>query len=189
MALHESAAERHREVAGHFGAIAGVVKQWAAPAPVPDWTARDVVGHLVEWFPGFLSGGGVTLTPVSVSVDEDPVAAWAAHAAAVQELFDDGDREFAHPMVGPHRLADAIDMFYTSDIFMHTWDLAKAAGADPKLDPDYAGMLLAGMQPMDEMLRRSGQYGPKVPVSPDAPVQDRLMAFVGRDPAWGPPDS
>jgi hypothetical protein len=25
-----------------------------------------------------------------------------------------------------------------------------------------------------------------VPVPDDAPVQDRLMAFVGRDPAWRP---
>jgi uncharacterized protein (TIGR03086 family) len=184
MALSESAAERHRQVADHFGEVAGGVTDWAASAPVPDWTARDVVGHLVEWFPGFLSGGGVTLARTSVSVADDPVAAWTAHTAAVQELFDQGDREFAHPMAGTHRLADAIDMFYTSDVFMHTWDLAKAAGVDPALDPDFAGKLLNGMQPIDEVLRSSGQYGPKMPVSPDAPVQDQLMAFVGRDPAW-----
>ena len=186
MALPEDPADRHREIAGHFGDIAADVADWDAPAPVPGWAARDVVGHLVEWFPAFLSGGGISLAPVTVSVAGDPAAAWAAHAAAVQELFDDGDREFAHPMVGSHRLADAIDQFYTSDIFMHTWDLAKAGGVDPALDPEFARMLLTGMQPIDEMLRASGQYGPKMPVSPDAPEPDQLMAFVGRDPDWVP---
>jgi hypothetical protein len=38
------------------------------------------------------------------------------------------------------------------------------------------------------MLRDSGQYGPAVPVPDDAPVADRLMGFVGRDPAWQPSD-
>jgi hypothetical protein len=39
------------------------------------------------------------------------------------------------------------------------------------------------MQPMDEFLRASGQYGPKVPVPGDAPAVDRLMGFLGRDPS------
>ena len=40
------------------------------------------------------------------------------------------------------------------------------------------------MQPIDELLRTSGHYGPRVPVPDDAPAQDRLAAFIGRDPAW-----
>ena len=43
--------------------------------------------------------------------------------------------------------------------------------------------MLAGMEPMDEMLRASGQYGPRVEVPDDAGVVARLMGFVGRDPA------
>jgi hypothetical protein len=41
------------------------------------------------------------------------------------------------------------------------------------------------MEPLDEMLRASGQYGPKVEVAADASAVDRLMGFIGRDPlAW-----
>jgi hypothetical protein len=43
------------------------------------------------------------------------------------------------------------------------------------------------MQPIDAMLRSSGQYGPPVSVPAEAPVTDRLMGFIGRDPAWQPP--
>lgn len=180
--LADDPAQRHRQVSRRFAEIAGGVADWGAASPVPEWSARDVVGHLVEWFPGFLEGGGVTMARIPDS--DDPAARWASHSSAVQELFADGDREFVHPYVGTHRLAEAIDQFYTSDIFMHSWDLARSAGIDPDLDADFAASMLMGMQPLDEMLRASGQYGPKVEVSPETPAVDRLMAFVGRDPAW-----
>jgi hypothetical protein len=35
---------------------------------------------------------------------------------------------------------------------------------------------------MDDVLRQSGQYGPRVHVSDDADVQTKLLAFIGRTP-------
>ncbi len=187
MALPESPAARHEAVAGEFSRLVGRTTDWSAPAPVDGWTSRDVVDHLVSWFRGFLSAGGVELAP-GPSTSDDPVGAWRHHADGVQALLDDrGEEEFTHPYVGPHPLSRAVDQFYTSDIFMHSWDLARATGQEPRLDEDFAGQMLAGMQPIEAMLRDSGQYGPAVPVPDDAPVVDRLMAFVGRDPAWRPP--
>ena len=182
-------AERHARLAGTFSDRVDGVSDWDAPAPVPGWTARDVIGHLVGWLPGFLSGGGISWPSDGPGVADDPVGAWQAHAAAVQGLLEgpDADRPFEHPMVGGHRLATAIDQFYSTDVFLHTWDLARASGQDATLDPTLAGEVLAGMQPFDAMLRASGQYGPKIPVADDAPVTDRLMGFIGRDPTWQPP--
>lgn len=178
-------AERHRLVTGVFADRVEGAHDWDAPAPVDGWTARDVVRHLVEWFPGFLADGDVEL-PSGPSVDDDPVAAWRAHAGAVQSLLDgpDADRPFTHPRAGAHPLDQAIDMFYTSDVFMHTWDIARATGQDDRLDPDLCAQLLAGMAQMEDLMRSSGQYGPAVPVPDDAPVQDRMIGFIGRDPYW-----
>ena len=81
-------------------------------------------------------------------------------------------------------LAEAVDRFYTSDVFMHTWDLARATGQDDAPDRDFCEQLLAGMEPIADMLASSGQYGPRVPVPDDADVQDRLIGFIGRDPGW-----
>ena len=39
-----------------------------------------------------------------------------------------------------------------------------------------------GMLPMDEVLRQSGQFGPKVDVPDDADEQTKLLAFLGRQP-------
>jgi uncharacterized protein (TIGR03086 family) len=181
------AAERHRLVAGVFAERVEGTLDWEAQSPVEDWTARDVVRHLVEWFPSFLSAGGVELTP-GPSVDDDPVGAWRAHAAGVQALLDapDADRPFTHPRAGAHPLDQAIDTFYTSDIFMHTWDLARATGQDDRLDPDLCAQLVEGITQIEDAIRNSGQYGPAVPVPDDAPVQDRMIGLIGRDPYWKP---
>ena len=182
-------AEHHREVAGDFTRRVIGTADWDAPAPVDGWTARDVVGHLVEWFPGFLeSGTGIRLAP-GPSVADDPVGAWAAHVAAVQQLLDDpayAGRVLSNPHIGDVPLPEAVDRFYTADVFMHTWDLARATGQDETLDADTCAQLLAGMEPMDEILRASGQYGARVPVPDDADVQTRLIGFIGRDPGWRP---
>ena len=79
-------------------------------------------------------------------------------------------------------LGQAVDMIYTADVFMHRWDLARATGLDERLDPAICAEMLAGMEPLDDVLRSSGQYGPRVAVPDDADVQTKLLAFIGRTP-------
>jgi hypothetical protein len=55
MAPSEHRAERHRQVGGLFTERVLGTLDWDAPSPVPGWAARDVVRHLTEWFPPFLS--------------------------------------------------------------------------------------------------------------------------------------
>jgi uncharacterized protein (TIGR03086 family) len=172
--------ERHRTIAARFTSVVSKVTDWEAPSPVPEWRAIDVV----EWPEGFFAAGGIELP----SPSGDPASRWSQRAAAIQGLLDGPDRDspFTHPMVGTFPLATAIDNFYTSDVFMHAWDLARASGQDDPLDGEEAARLFEGMEPIDAMLRESGQYGPRVAVPDDAPSQDQLMAFIGRDPAWRP---
>ncbi|MEO6085322.1 MAG: TIGR03086 family metal-binding protein [Umezawaea sp.] len=182
-----AAAEEHRAIAGAFTErVRGVGRDaWEAPAPCDGWVARDVVRHLVEWFPAFLKAGADVDLPKGPSVDEDPVAAWTVHSDGVQALLDDpktADRVLTNPHLGEVPLDRAVDMFYTSDVFLHTWDLARATGQDERLDPVKCEQLLDGMVGMDEVLRTSGHYGPKVAVPEDADVQTRLIAFIGRQP-------
>jgi uncharacterized protein (TIGR03086 family) len=176
--------ESHRRVAAGFtrrvdGAPAG---SWDDPAPVDGWRARDVVGHLVTWFPGFLEGGAGIVLPRG-DVETDPVAAWHAQAEAVQAVLDDpasADKVLSNPYVGEVPLPQAIDRFYTADVFMHTWDLARATGQDETLDADMSRELYEGMVPIEDMLRSSGQYGAAVPVPDDADWQTRMLGFIGR---------
>jgi len=190
MALSEHPAERHRQIAGLFTERVLGSRDWDAPSPVAGWAARDVVRHLTEWLPPFLSAGAGIQLPGGPPVDKDPVSAWRVHCEAVQALLDDPatqDRLLVNPHTGELPLDRAVDQFYTSDVFMHTWDLAKATGQDDGLDADLCGQLLAGMEQFEEAMRSSGQYGARVEVPETAGPQARLLGFIGRDPYWSPP--
>lgn len=189
MALSEPPAQRHREIAGVFTDRVLGTRSWDAPAPVAGWTARDVVGHLVEWFPAFLAAGAGVELAHGPSVADDPVGAWRVHSDAVQALLDDpatAGRTLADPHIGEVPLDVAVDRFYTADVFMHTWDLARATGQDDRLDPVVCAEMLAGMEPVEEAMRSSGQYGVRVPVPAGADPQTALLGFIGRDPSWTP---
>ncbi|MCB0957823.1 MAG: hypothetical protein KDB12_16850, partial [Ilumatobacter sp.] len=154
------------------------------PSPCEGWAARDVVRHLVDWVPGFFGGAGAPLT-TGPSVDEDPAGAWRILGDQLQALLDDPVAAARHVTAGPMgemTLADAIDRLVTGDVHIHTWDVARACRLDKTLDAEVTADMLAGMAPMDAALRASGHFGPKVDVPADAPVQDRLLAFVGRRP-------
>jgi uncharacterized protein (TIGR03086 family) len=179
-------AERYRKIAGQFTERVRNVPagDWDNPAPCEGWVARDVVRHLVEWVPGFLeSRAGIGL-PKATTVDTDPARAWAILSDSVQGLLEDpvvSAREFDGPM-GRMSVEQAVDMIVTGDVLLHTWDLARATGQDETLDPDEVHRMFEGMQPMDEILRNSGHYGPRVEVPDDADEQTKLIAFIGRRP-------
>ncbi|MCU1345037.1 MAG: hypothetical protein JWL70_1303 [Acidimicrobiia bacterium] len=180
-------AERYRRVAGRFTELVNEVPKaaWDQPAPCEGWLARDVIGHLVEWIPAFLLSAGGPPLPAGPSVDDDPGGAWTTLNDAIQSLLDDpvaSATQISHPYAGVHRLDDAIGTFFLGDIFIHTWDIARATGLDETLDADVVHDMLTAMEPMDEMLRMGGQYGPKVAVPADADEQTRLIAFTGRRP-------
>lgn len=189
MAAQMTPAEEWHEVGGGFTARVDAVSAaaWDQPAPVAGWAARDVVRHLVEWFPGFLESGSGVRLEVPTSVDDDPAAAWHELERGVSALLADPEtptKVLSNRHIGDVPLDRAVSQFFTADVFMHTWDLARATGQDDRLDPDRCAAMLAGMEPIEDAMRASGQYGPRVEVPADADVQTRMLGFIGRDPAW-----
>ncbi len=43
------------------------------------------------------------------------------------------------------------------------------------------------LESFEDAMRKSGEYGARVPVPDGAPAQDRLIGFIGRDPRWSRP--
>ena len=195
MIRDQTAADEYREIAGRFTALVEAVPDdatWNRQSPVAEWTARDVVRHLVEWFPAFLASSADVHLPPGPSVDDDPAGAWDHLQREVQAILDDpasADRVLSNPHIGSVPLPEAVSRFFTGDVFMHTWDLARATGQDDTLDPERCEVMLAGMEPVEGLMRDSGQYGARVEVPDDADPQTRLLGFIGRDPAWVPSGS
>lgn len=179
-------AEHHALRAQRFGAVIAAVPDWDAPTPVSAWKAGDVVEHLLSWPIGVLRDWA------DIELTDEPSASladrWSARSRELQSALND-------PSVAGHVVADGpfagstaaqlVDRIYTADVFMHTWDLARAAGAAYPEDPAYATQLLNGMRQMEDVLRSSGHYGPAHPATSDDPT-NQLIAFIGRDPDWTP---
>lgn len=98
----------------------------------------------------------------------------------------DGELLHTHQHTGAEPVPQVVDQFFTPDVAFHTWDLARSSGQDDTLDQDLVRDSLAGMRAQDELIRSSGQFGQQQPVPKDATDQDRLFAFLGRDPRWRP---
>lgn len=179
-------ADRFRNVAVDFTrrAVAVSDEAWDDPAPCEGWVARDIVEHMIDWMPAVVVVPAGLQRPQVPTVADDPAAAWVAFTAAMQDWLDDpavASRQF-DTRHGVMRFDDAVALYCIGDIVMHTWDLARATGQDETLDPDEVHRLYEAMQPLDEALRSSGHYGPKVEVPDDADEQTKLIAFSGRTP-------
>lgn len=73
--------------------------------------------------------------------------------------------------------------FNLGDALVHTWDLARATGQEPDLDPVAveAAYGIWAKAPLD-LSRQYGAFGPEVAVPEDAPLTDRLVGLLGREP-------
>lgn len=187
MTLPDDPAARYAAIADGFTALVNGTRDWSSPSPVEGWAARDVVWHLTDWLPGLLSTGAAIELPLRDPSAPDPINDWAALDRAVRSILAQRavvDGPFAHPQAGTMTVGTAIDMLFTPDVFMHSWDLARASAQTITLDAEYCASLLDGMEGIEDMLRSSGHYGPRVTVPGDVDVQSRLMAFIGRNPEW-----
>src|SRR5690349_22033823 len=82
--------ERYQRLSDEFAnKIAKVpADKWNAPTPCTEWTARDIVQHVVDTQGMFLGFVGKEMGPIP-SVDDDPGAAWDAARAKTQHELDD----------------------------------------------------------------------------------------------------
>ncbi|WP_431931362.1 TIGR03086 family metal-binding protein [Nonomuraea jabiensis] len=187
-------ADRYRTRADIFaGKIAAVAPdRWSDPSPCAEWTARDVVGHIVDMHAAMLSPLGRSLSPAP-SVEEDPAAAFASARADVESLLDDpaaAAREVDTPG-GRMSVERHIDQVVSADMVLHGWDLARATGQDDTIDPAEIEEMWPAVQRIPEEMRIPGAFGPgivvfgpEVEVPGDAPLQHRVLGLLGRDPHW-----
>jgi uncharacterized protein (TIGR03086 family) len=177
-------AERYERITAQFTDRVRAVPAdaWNSPSPCEGWTARDVVGHLAEWIPGFFGSQGVEF-PAVPSVQDDPVGAWETVQLTIATALAEpamAAKQIETPF-STQSLAETVDMIVTGDVFTHTWDLARATGQDETLDPEHLQRMIAAMGTMPEdVMRADGMFGPRIDVAADADDQTRFLAYAGR---------
>lgn len=181
-------ADRFRRLSEGFTARVAATssERWASPSPCEGWTARDVVGHMVSNV-GFFFKLVDKEPPAGPAVEDDPAGAWSIARDALQGALEDPQvarSEYdSQAMGGRGTFEQAVDWFGNLDVLVHTWDLARAAGLDERLDAEEVHRVFAAVLPIDAMLRSPGACGPKLEPPAGADEQTRFLAFLGRR-AW-----
>ncbi|MGY1638423.1 TIGR03086 family metal-binding protein [Geodermatophilus sp. SYSU D00742] len=190
-------AERYRRRAEVFEATVAAVPDggWSRPSPCVEWDARDVVRHVIDMHHVMLRPHGRTPAPAP-GVDDDPLAAFRAARAEVEAILADpglATRQTESP-AGTMPGADMVDHVASDDLVFHRWDLARATGQDDAIDVTELERMWPGLQEIPDVMRVPEAFGPGVvvfgpvvEVPSDAPLQDRALGLLGRDPAWAPP--
>jgi uncharacterized protein (TIGR03086 family) len=175
--------DSYRVVSSGFDAVVKAVTpdKWEAQSPCEQWTARDVVAHVVEGHRGVIAqvrgGQSEPLGP-----DEDPRQAWGNAYRTIDEITGDPEA-VAKEMDGPTgkmRVGQIIGQFVNMDVLVHTWDLARTVGADESLDQDSVRRAYEALKPMDAMIRQPYVFGPKLEPPKGADVQTEFLYFLGR---------
>ena len=182
------AAARHGRACAGFSAVVGLVRpdQWGVATPCSEWDARGVVEHVIGFHEFLL------LRPVGVRADrprDDPARRWQATEAAIGrvlaisavldrpvEYFDGGTRP-------PREMLGAL----TTDVLVHTWDLARAVGVPDGADPALWERALRDARRSASPRQAAALFGPEVPVPDGSDAQACLLGLLGRDPSWLPP--
>jgi len=161
--------------------------QWHDPTPCTDWDVRTLVNHVtVEqlWVPPLAQGS--TVTDIGALFDgdqlgDDPVAAWdAAVKASLATFGAPGALDGTVSLSAGEKPTAEYCWEMTTDALIHSWDLARAIGADESLDPELADLVYERTLPVAASLQETGLFAPPVPVPDDASLQTKLLAIFGR---------
>lgn len=170
-----------RQVADGFSERVEAVgpQDWSKPTCCEKWSVAQLVDHAIgaqRMVPKALGATGVI-----DAVGDDLLVVWkTVRGGADAALRAPGalEQQVKLPF-GELKAGDGL-AFPMSDLLVHTWDLARAIGTNDRLNPEACEKAMTDLEPIDTLLRGPGFYGPKVEPAPDADVQDRLLAFLGR---------
>jgi uncharacterized protein (TIGR03086 family) len=166
--------ELHLAVCRRFGAaVESANGKWDRRSPCDAWDARAVLEHVIGFHDVLL------LRPLGLKPHrprDDPAARWRLTYESLSRAFGSGR------VAGPDALRLVPNL--TRDVLVHTWDLARAVGADDRLDPGWCERCYTGLPADPRTLGAPGMFNAPVPVDDAADVQARLLARLGRDPEW-----
>lgn len=173
----ETALEVWRSRADLFSSVAARTSDWNAATPCAEWTARDIVDHVVSTQREFLDQHGLA---GRMPDGGDPGEIWRSHERLVSGLLADpaiAGRAF-DGYFGPDTVGGTLAGFYGVDLIVHRWDLAVSQGLDAELAGSDLEAVDAAMDVFGRQAYAPGLFGPPVLV-PDG-VVDRCSLVLAR---------
>lgn len=181
--------ELHRKACLHFGHLVHQVRpeQWTASTPCDGWDVRALVNHVTAedlWTAPLMAGK--TVEDVGDAFDgdvlgEDPAETYDRAAGEATDAVGDAgalDRT-VHLSFGDTPGEEYAWQLFT-DHLIHSWDLARAIGADDRLAPELVAACQGWFAEREEMYRSAGAVGERPDLPADADQQTVLLAAFGR---------
>ena len=172
----------HREFATRLAAVS----DWNAPTPNTDWNIDQLVRHVTEeqqWVPHLLDGKTVDEAKAAlIPLGDDLIAEWKRYSDEATEAWANAKRGQSVQLSYDTVKVEDYLKEQVSDVTIHSWDLARAAGADEQLDELLVEAAYTLFEPQRDALAASGLFADPVSIPDDAPLQLRLLAITGRDP-------
>ena len=156
---------------------------WGNASPCTEWTARQVVEHMINTQRELLMKHGHSLGPTPDITD--PAAGFADHAERVLTLVSRDvvvDSTY-DGFFGPTTVGTTLVQFYVWDMLVHRWDVARATGGDELIADDELDRIEAGADSFGDALHMDGICEAAVPVPIDADRKTVLLARLGRHAA------
>lgn len=160
--------------------------QWAAATPCTDWTAAELLRHLVVGNGRFAAAFGGETRPEAAWPDAELPAVYRDTAAALLAAFGAPgalDRIVTIPF-GTVPGSVALHLRVT-EVLVHGWDLAKATGQSAAGFPDDIAEqeLVFSQSALERLPPDRRPFAPSQPVGGGAPAIERLVACLGRSVA------
>jgi uncharacterized protein (TIGR03086 family) len=167
--------------------IAGVHDDhWADSTPCPDWSVRDLVGHLVggnNLFARIMRGQPHAARQDTLPPGVDPLTAYRDSAAALLDAFGQPSalKKIVTVPFGTVPGVAALHLRIT-EVLVHGWDLARATRQAATFPEDLAEQELAFSRgKLADIPPGRKPFAPSQPVADDATAIDKLAACLGRD--------
>lgn len=163
-----------------------------APTPCAGWVVDDLLAHLLTVHHRALrTGPDDRPTDVPHRTPRASLACYRADLAAAREQMhrvwaDDAVLERTISVPWGSVPGREVGWGYTQELVVHAWDLATAVGSAAPLDPAPAASVLDFVRVRIPAEARPAPFGPVVEVGDDAGPYERLVGWLGRDPAWRP---
>lgn len=164
-------------------------RHWDAPTGCSDWNVRELLNHLIAehlWAPHLL--GGATVQEVGSRfdgdlTDDDPVAAWEQAGAASRPAFHrPGALDGQVNVTGGQIPAALYCWQMTTDLAVHSWDLARGTGSEWHIPDELGAALHERAEPQIDDWQGAGLFAPPQNPPPNAGPPERLLSLLGRTP-------
>jgi uncharacterized protein (TIGR03086 family) len=166
--------------------------QLDAPTPCAGLPVSGLLVHVLGLARAFAAAAAKQPDPGPAPEPPTLPADWRAVLPAALDALAEawrapGAREGTTSAGGVAMPAAAMAAVALDELVLHGWDLARATGQPYRPEPAEVEACLGFVAAAARPEGVPGLFGPPVPVAPDAPALDRLLALSGRDPGWAPP--